>query len=208
MFDSFRNQYQLRCPTTGTSTWVSVSDFRLVKRLRGAEHPAVFRVQFDCTTCTGRHESLVSHDHLDWEPLGTESTMTFTNLLTGARELAGHELADLAGTMIKSGSWPWTFWCHPESTLRPGFPSSLRMVAPAHDHISGSDRLGVLVRCFACQRLSVNLVTRAHLDVPYFNDDRIATVEQVFDRDQLSTEEAFRHQLGSTAIRSRWLSAG
>ena len=188
--------------------WVSISSFRLVKRLRGAERPSVYRVQFDCDHCGGRHESLVTHDRLDWEPLGTDSTATFTNLLTGTRELAGREMAELAGSMIRQGTWPWTFWCHPESALRPGFPSSLRMVAPTHGHDGSADRVGALVRCFTCQRLSVNLVSRAHLDVPYYNDERIAVVEQIFDRDQLSTEEAFRHQLSSGLLRAQWLTAG
>jgi len=191
-----------------TDAWVSISSFRMVKRLRGAEHPAVFRVQFDCETCGERHESLVTHDRLDWEPLGTDSTATFTNLLTGTRELAGHEMMALASSMINRGAWPWTFWCYPESALRPGFPSSLRMVAPTHDHVGGPARVGALIRCYACQRLSVNLVTRTHLDVPYFNDDRIAIVEQIFDRDELTTEEAFRHQLSSGVVRAQWLSAG
>jgi hypothetical protein len=205
MFDQLRNQYALRCPDRDEQAWVSVSAFRRIRRLRGATSPAVFRVEFDCT-CGDVHETLVSHDRLDWEPLGTQSAETFTNLLTGRRELVATELVELASRQLRQGRWPWTFWCHPESALRPGFPSSLRFVTPEHDH--GSERLGVLVRCFACERHTVNIVSRDHLDVPWHNDARIAYVAQVFDRDRLEPEERFRHQLWDGPARNEWLDAG
>lgn len=202
MFDAIRNQYQLRCASIQEYVWISVSSFRTIRRLRGAVHPPVFRVEFDCT-CGERHESLVTHDRLDFEPIAGDSHQTFTNLLTGSRELVGAELGALAAQMIKQGNWPWTFWCHPESAPRPGFPSSLRMISGEHDH--GSERLGVLVRCFSCSRLTVNLVSRDHLDVPFYNDKRIAFVPQVFDRDRVSEAERFRHQLEFGGARNEWL---
>lgn len=205
MFDQLRNRYALRCPETGDQAWVPVSAFRTIRRLRGATRPAVFRVAFDCATCGGRHESLVSHDALDWEPLGTESAETFTNLLTGRRELLATELVEQATDQLRRGNWPWSFWCHPESAMRPGFPSSLRFVTPEHDH--GDDRVGVLVRCFTCARHTVNIVSREHLDVPWHNDRAIAYVAQVFDGDRLEPEERFRHQLWGGPARLEWLDA-
>lgn len=202
MFDQLRNRYQLRCPERDVETWIPVSGFRQIRRLRGATSPAVFRVVFDCE-CGGQHETLVAHDRLDWEPLGTESTETFTNLLTGRRELLGTELQELAADNLRRGTWPWTFWCHPESAVRPGFPSSLRFVTPEHDH--GDDRVGVLVRCFSCERHTVNIVSRDHLDVPWHNDEAIAFVAQVFDADRLEPEERFRHQLWDGPARLGWL---
>jgi hypothetical protein len=202
MFDTIRNQYRLRCPAADEPVWTSISSFRTIKRLRGASTPAVFRVTYDCS-CGTAHESLVTHDTLDYEPLATEATATFTNLLTGTRELLAHELGTMAGDLIKRGNWPWTFWCHPESAARPGFPSSLRMVTPNHDH--GDERLGVLVRCFTCSRLTVNLVTRDHLDVPFHNDPRIAYVGSLIGTDAVSVEEAFRHQLDHRTLRSQRL---
>ena len=46
-----------------------LSSFRRLERLPGAAHPAVFRVLFDCP-CGEDHLGLVSHDDLDWAPLG------------------------------------------------------------------------------------------------------------------------------------------
>jgi hypothetical protein len=204
MYDALRNQYQLTCTATQEAVWVSVSGFRRIRRLRGAEHPAVFRVQFDCPGCQGRHESLLSHDRLDYEPLGAEAYVTFTNLLTGTRELVGTELTELAASRIRTGGWPWTFFCHPESTVRPGFPSALRMVAPAHG-ATRDQRLGVVVRCFTCHRLTVNMVSSSHLDVPWFNDDQIGYLDAVLRDDELTDEESFRHQLNSSAHRLNWL---
>lgn len=206
MFNQLRNQYSLRCPTHDTTAWVSVSAFRRIRRLRGATSPAVFRVEFDCAACGDVHETLVSHDRLDWEPLGTESTETFMNLVTGRRELLATELVERATDQMRRGHWPWTFWCHPESAMRPGFPSSLRFVTPEHDH--GDERVGVLVRCFSCERHTVNIVTRDHLDVPWHNDDHIAYVAQVFDGDRIAPEERFRHQLWDGPARAEWLDAG
>lgn len=205
MFDQLRNRYSLRCPSTDESVWVPVSAFRTIRRLRGATSPAVFRVAFDCP-CGLRHESLVSHDALDWQPLGTDSAETFTNLLTGRRELLATELVEQATDQLRKGRWPWSFWCHPESGMRPGFPSSLRFVTPEHDH--GDDRVGVLVRCFTCERHTVNIVSRDHLDVPWHNDPAIAFVAQVFEGDRVAPEERFRHQLWDGPARVEWLDAG
>ncbi|MCW2955170.1 MAG: hypothetical protein JWO69_39 [Thermoleophilia bacterium] len=202
MFDTLRNRYALTCPTSGDRVLVAVSSFRVVRRLRGATSPAVFRVQFDCD-CGDRHEALVAHDHLDWSPLGTDSTETYMNLVTGRRELVALELVDQATDLLRKGSWPWSFWCHPESSLRPGFPSSLRFVSPEHAH--GGNRVGVLVRCFSCQRHTVNIVSTDHLDVPWHNDEAITFIPQVFDRDQLQPEERFRHQLHDATAQTRWL---
>ncbi len=202
MFDPLRNRYALTCPARDARVWVPVSSFRVVRRLRGAEAPAVFRLMFDCE-CGDRHEALLSHDRLDWEPLGSESTETFTNLLTGRRELVATELGEQAADRLRQGTWPWTFWCHPESSLRPGFPSSLRFITPEHSH--GDHRVGVLVRCFSCARHTVNIVSRSHLDVPWHNDPAISYVPQVFDRDRIEPEERFRHQLWDGPMQHRWL---
>ncbi len=205
MFDPLRNRYQLRCPSHDEDAWVSVSEFRRIKRLHGASAPAVFRVAFTCGLCDRIHESLVSHDRLDYAPIAHDSLQTYTNLQTGSRELVGAELGEMTGQLIRQGSWPWTFYCHPESAVRPGFPSSLRFISETHDH--HHDQIGVMVRCFACSRLSVNLVSRAHLDVPFHNDHHITYVAALVDDKYLSAEEAFRHQLASGNLSSEWLRA-
>jgi hypothetical protein len=205
MFDQLRNQYSLRCPAAQERAWTSVSAFRRIRRLRGATTPAVFRVEFDCALCGEAHETLVSHDRLDWAPLGADTAETFLNLVTGRRELVATELVERATDQMRRGNWPWTFWCHPESALRPGFPSALRFVTSEHDH--GEGRVGVLVRCFSCARHTVNIVSREHLDVPWHNDHRIAYVAQVFDGDALAPEEQFRHQLWDGPAHATWLAS-
>lgn len=202
MYDSLLNRYRFSCPNTDEHAWVSVSGFRAVRRLRGAAAPAVFRVNYTCT-CGDLHESLITHDTLDYEPLGTDTSATFLNLLTGSRELLAPEMGDMAGTMIRQGKWPWTFYCYPESATRPAFPSSLRMVSPVED--TGHERHGVLFRCYSCERLTINLVSRQHLDVPFFNDPVLHYVDRVVGKDHVSTEEAFRHQLDSGHYRPEWL---
>lgn len=201
MFDALRNQYKLRCALTGESVWISISKFRAVKRLRGASVPAVFRVQYNCS-CNCDHEALITHDTLDYQPLATEATTPFVNLLTGSRELLATELAEVSSSKIRRGNWPWTFYCFAESTHRPGFPSSLRMVSPlTHEH-GDNEHLGVLVRCSSCERMTINLVTRQHLDVPFFNDEKIHFVDRLVGGDSLSVEETFRHQLDAARFRT------
>ena len=59
---------------------MTLSAFRQLERLPGAAHPAVYRIVFECS-CGGRHEGLVSHDDLDWAPLGL-SAGSFVDLVT------------------------------------------------------------------------------------------------------------------------------
>lgn len=44
----------------------------------------------------------------------------------------------------------------------------------------GDGSVGLAVRCPACSSVSVNLVSREHLDVPFHNDREIGVVEHVF----------------------------
>lgn len=196
MFDLFRTRYRFRCPETGESHPVPLSAFRAVSRLPGATAPAVYRVSFECG-CGSEHQALVPHDRLDWEPLATETTDVWVNVVTGTRELVSSELTDLAGSLIRQGQWPWMFYCYPESDFRPGFPSSLRAVTPTH---TTDETCGVLVRCGSCRRLSINLVTRQHLDVPFFNDEAVRFVPTMVADERVTDEEAFRQELSSTAV--------
>jgi hypothetical protein len=61
------------------------------------------------------------------------------------------------------------------------------------------------VRCPACAAVSVNLVTRAHLDVPFLNDRRVGVVAHVFPEDALRALEAFRAELHSARFDERRL---
>jgi hypothetical protein len=199
VFDAVTNKYSFRCPIAGDTSWVAVSDFRQIRRLQGASAPAVFRVRYDCT-CGSEHEGLVAHDTLDLEPLALDSSQTFFNIQTGTSELIASELGEMAMTMLKKGEWPWSFYCHPESAMRPGFPSSLRMIYPVEGDVHA--RHGALVRCFSCQRMTVNLVSQEHLDVPFFSDRTIQYVDRILGTDHLSEEELFRHQLENGLFRT------
>ena len=65
-----------------------------------------------------------------------------------------------------------------EDRPRPVFPSAFRLLAPA----ASGDRVGVAVRCPVCGRVSVNLVSREHVDVPFHNDREIGVVAHLFAR--------------------------
>ena len=64
------------------------------------------------------------------------------------------------------------FFCWPEERPRPVFPSAFKLLAPA----ASGDRVGLAVRCPACGKVSVNLVSRAHVDVPFVNDREVGVV--------------------------------
>jgi len=188
MYDALTSRYTFACPARG-EVQVQLSSFRRLERLPGAAHPAVYRVAFACS-CGDEHVGLVAHDELDWAPLGLVDG-TFVNLMTSTVDDLADELADLAARHIQQGSWPWSFFCYPEERPRPVFPSSFFLLAP------GGRALGLAVRCPACTRTSVNLVSHEHVDLPFHNDARVGVVEHVFHDDALATAEQFREELYS-----------
>jgi hypothetical protein len=157
----------------------------------------VYRVTFDCP-CGGEHDGLVSHDELDWAPLGLAEG-TFLNLMTARTEDLALELGDLAARRIQAGEWPWSFFCYPEERPRPVFPSSFFLLAAADRSI------GIAVRCPACARVSVNLVSPTHVDLPFHNDPEIGVVRHVFPGDLEPILEEFRSFLGSSEFDARRL---
>src|SRR5215471_13340120 len=86
MYDVLTGTCRLACPAHGSSR-VQLSSFRSVERLPGAAHPAVYRISFACA-CGEEHPALVSHDELDWAPLGLAAG-AFLNLMTARMEDAG-----------------------------------------------------------------------------------------------------------------------
>jgi hypothetical protein len=196
MYDPFTNRYAFACPTRG-ETHVLLSAFRSIEQLPGAAHPAVFRVRFDCA-CGEEHDGLVTHDDLDWAPLGLGAG-EFLNLMTARLEPAGGELGELAAERIRNGDWPWSFFCYPEERPRPVFPSSFTLLTAAEGTV------GVAVRCPSCRRLSLNLVSQPHVDLPFHNDREIGVVEHMFAEDALATLEEFQAELWSTSFDARRL---
>jgi hypothetical protein len=199
MYDPLRTRYVLSCPEQGETT-ATLSDFRKLERLPGAAHPAVFEITFACR-CGGEHPGLVSHDDLDWAPLGFDAG-SFVDLMTDSIGKAGAELAELAASRIRGGEWPWTFFCYLEGRPRPVFPSSFSLLAPG----SSSGLLGLVVRCPDCSSRSINLVSHAHVDVPFHNDREVGVLEHVFEADAERALEEFRVELYSSHFDTRRLS--
>ena len=135
MYDVLRARYTFACPAREHAS-VPLSAFREVERLPGAAHPAVFRVRFACA-CGDEHDGLLSHDDLDWAPLGVGEEREFVNLMTARRQLLGEELNDLAARLIAAGGWPWVLFCYPEGKPRPAFPSLFRLMAPKAEQGAG-----------------------------------------------------------------------
>lgn len=196
MYDAFRSQYTFACPVAGEAR-VRLSSFRTLERLPGAAHPAVYRVLFECS-CGDEHPGLVSDDELDWAPLGLGEGQ-FLNLMTDRVEASAPELAHLAATRIKAGDWPWSFFCYPEGRPRPVFPSSFFLLAP------GDGSLGLAVRCPTCSRTSINLVSPAHVDLPFHNDAEVGVVPHVFAEDAEAMVAEFRAELDSASFDARRL---
>lgn len=194
MYDALTGRFTFPCPARGEAR-VTLSAFRQLERLPGAAHPAVFQVLFACG-CGQEHEGLVTHDDLDWAPLGLQGGVFF-NVMTARLEGYAVELSDVAARKIQAGEWPWSFFCYPEERARPVFPSSFRALG------AGDDRIGLAVECPSCSRTSVNLVTHRHVDVPFYNDRKVDVVEHIFAGDRETTLEAFRLELDSGRFDAR-----
>jgi len=196
MYDALTTAYTFSCPTHG-ETRVRLSGFRQLEELPGASHPAVYRVEFACG-CGDDHPGLVTHEELDWAPLGLVEG-TYVNLMTSRVDAVASELGDLAARRIQSGRWPWSFYCYPEERPRPVFPSSFKLLAPG----SRDGVVGVVVRCPDCGKLSINVVSRAHVDVPFHNDAEVGVVEHVLGSDAAALVAEFREELLSSAFDAR-----
>lgn len=196
MYDALTSHYTFACPNRGEAR-VRLSAFRRLHRLPGASHPAVYHVDFECS-CGEEHPTLVSHDQLDWAPLGL-APRRFVNLMTSRVDDLGSELGDLAARRIGAGEWPWTFFCFPEDRPRPVSPSSFFLLAPA------SRALGLAVLCPTCGHVSVNLVSRAHVDVPWHHDREVGVIEHVFRGDAETIVEEFTGELHSARFDARRL---
>jgi hypothetical protein len=195
MYDPLTSTYELSCPQRG-HTHLPLSAFRTLERLPGPAHPPVFSVHFECS-CGHDHAGLVSEHDLDLAPLGTASHLRYRNLMTARDEPLEAELVDLAVRKIGAGEWPWSFFCFLEGRPRQMTPSAIALIAP------GDDFFGLAVRCPACESLSVNLVTRAHVDIPFWNDRRVGVVDHVFGEDALRAVAEFRAALHSARFDER-----
>jgi hypothetical protein len=199
MYDALTTSYRLSCPQHG-ETSVRLSRFRSLEELPGPNHPAVYRIVFACG-CGDEHPGLVPHGELDLAPLGLEERRSFVNLMTSRIDPLAVELTELAAQRIKAGEWPWSFFCWPEDRPRPVFPSAFRLLTEA----GPGDRVGVAVRCPVCGRVSVNLVSREHVDLPFHNDREIGVAGHGFADDAAATIDAYTAELYSASFDARRL---
>jgi hypothetical protein len=199
VYDPLTSTYALPCPH-GADAHLHLSSFRVLDRLPGPVRPAVFSISFACP-CGDEHPGLVSHGDLDLAPLGLASPATFRNLMTNRDDLVATELTEVAATRIGAGEWPWSFFCCLESRPRPMTPSAIALIAPGSD--SGESWVGVAVRCPACSTTSVNLVSREHIDVPFWNDASVAVVDHVFEDEALRASARFRAELSTARFDER-----
>ena len=81
------------------------------------------------------------------------------------------------------------------------FPSFFRLLAPS----APDGSIGLAVLCPACFRISINLVTHEHVDLPFHNDADIGVVHHVFTSDTTQTLDEFRAGLYSSDFDSRRL---
>src|SRR3954470_13963378 len=102
MYDHLTTRYTFACPEHGDAR-VALSSFRRLERLPGAAHPAVFGVRFECG-CGGEHSGLVTHEELDWLPLGLGTGVSFLNLMTDRLEALEVELAQLSARRVGGGA--------------------------------------------------------------------------------------------------------
>ena len=200
MYDALTSTFALPCPHRGKAR-LPLSSFRALDRLPGPTRPAVFSVVFACS-CGGVHPGLVTHDELDVAPLGIGASGTFRNLMTAHDDSVEAELSNLAASHIRAGEWPWSFFCCLEARPRPFTPSAIALIAPEEG------RFGVAVRCPACSRISVNLVSREHVDIPFWNDRHVAVLDQVFDDTSLQTVDALHAELASCRVDDRTMHLG
>ena len=124
--------------------------------------------------------------------------------MTSRRDDLSVELTELASQRIGRGEWPWSFFCYLEDRAQPVFPSSFRFLEPG----GRGGRLGVAVRCPSCERTSVNLVSHAHVDVPFHNDTEIGVLELVLPGDAARLVDEFREDLYSSDFDTRRLGLG
>jgi hypothetical protein len=198
MYDALTAQYGFACPVHGTAT-VRLHDFRRVERLAGAAHPAVYRVEFACS-CGDVHPGLVTHDDLDWAPLGIHE-QGFHNLMTSKIDDVAGEFCDTAVRRIRAGDWPWQFWCAVEDRRRPVFPSAFRIVVPWEGQV------GFAAACPSCGRVSANVVSAEHVDVPFLSDPTVGVVRSPLRTAALASVDSFTEALADARVSTCRLAA-
>ena len=180
---------------------VALSSFRRLEQLPGPAQPGGLRGRVRLRLRRASIPGLVSHDELDWAPLGLGGEATFLNLMTASVEPVEVELADLAARRIQAGEWPWSFFCYAGGAPAAGVPLGV----PRARSGRARSEVGLAVRCPVCASVSINLVVAQHLDVPFHNDREIGVVAHIFVADAERAVEEFVAELYSARFDSRRL---
>ena len=135
----------------------------------------------------------MSHADLDYGPLAPVE-VEFRNLLTGRTEPVGDELAEVARSAGAARQLAVAAVLQPRGADEPGVAVQPGMVRPG-----GRPRrvVGVAMSCPGCGEVSLNLVSGAHLDVPFYHDRVVRYVDRPFGDARDLTVEGFHHQLHS-----------
>ena len=112
MYDALTTTYTFSCPERGEAS-VALSSFRTGRAAAGRRCTRRSSASRSTAAAASEHPGLVSHDELDWAPLGLGEGL-FLNLMTSRLDPIEDELADLAARRIQAGEWPWSFFCYPE----------------------------------------------------------------------------------------------
>ena len=176
MYDVLRSRYTFACPTRG-ETHVALSAFRRLVRLPGAAHPAVYRDPVRRAAAATTHVGLVADDDLDWAPLGLTAG-TFLNLMTSTYRL---DRRRARGRVRRSASRRASGRGASSATRRSARGRCSRRRSRCS--LPAERAFGVAVRCPVCSRVSVNLVSPEHIDLPFHNDAHVGVVEHVFHAD-------------------------
>ena len=153
-------------------------------------------IEFACG-CGGEHPGLVTHDELDWAPLGLQDGTPFVNLMTsrtGAARRRARRARGARGSRRGSGRGA-------SSAGRRSVRGRCSRRRSGCSRRRGRRPRRPAVRCPACGTVSVNLVSREHVDVPFVNDREVGVVGHFFDDDLAAMIEAFRAELVVELIR-------
>ena len=133
-------------------------------------------VRFACP-CGDEHVGLVTHDELDWAPLGLGGGV-FLNLMTSRLEPLGDRARRPRRAADRGGRVALELLLLPGGAAAAGLPVGVLRCSRR-----ATAALGVAVRCPACATVSVNLVSPSHVDLPFHHDREIGVVEHVFAED-------------------------
>ena len=92
-------------------------------------------------------------------------------------------------------------WCAYEDRPRPVFPSSFRIDA------LWEGQVGFAAACPSCGRVSVNVVSADHVDVPFLSDATVGVMRSPLQAAALASIDAFTDALSDAYVATRQLAA-